>query len=288
MKSATHRIVLVLCYVVGLSAFAWFAYRGLDYYRTPLIERPRHELYWTFKPGGTLGLRFGIAGAAMMVVMLVYSLRKRWRSLRRVGRVSVWLDFHILLGIVGPLFILLHSSFKVGGLVALSFWSMVAVAASGVAGRFLYAQIPRSRSGDELDLAQVLQLDRQLTQRLTNDFGLPQTEVANLNSIAEQGLAGRRSLFLLLLRVPIDSGLLRWRLLRFRRRCRGLDRSLLGQFTVTLRRKALLRRRIRLWEAFRRLFHQWHVVHKPFAILMYLFMVVHIMVAWVTGYAWQG
>ncbi len=288
MKSATHRIVLVLCYVVALSAFAWFAYRGLGYYRTPLIERPRHELYWTFKPGGTLGLRFGIVGATMMVVMLGYSLRKRLRSMRRMGRVSVWLDFHIFLGIAGPLFILLHSSFKVGGLVALSFWSMVAVALSGVAGRFLYSQIPRNRSGDELDLAQVLQLDRQLTEQLTDEFGLPQEEVATLNAIAEQGLDGRHGLFLLLLRVPFEGGLLRWRLHRFRRRFRGLDRSLVGQFAKTLRRKALLRRRIRLWEAIRRLFHHWHVIHKPFAVLMYLFMVVHIVVAWMTGYAWHG
>jgi hypothetical protein len=34
------------------------------------------------------------------------------------------------------------------------------------------------------------------------------------------------------------------------------------------------------------LFHYWHVLHKPFALVMYLFMAVHVAVAVMTGYAW--
>ena len=182
-----HRLVLATLYAAGLGAVAWFASEGFDFYRTPLIERPRHELYWTFKPGGTLGLKFGIAGAGMMTLMLAYSLRKRWHRLRRLGPARMWLDYHIFLGVCGPLFILLHSSFKVGGLVGLSFWSMVGVALSGVFGRYLYRKLSRGLAGDELARVE-------------------------------------------------------------------------------------------------RLFHYWHVFHKPFAFLMYLFMTVHIGVAWWTGY----
>ena len=87
----------------------------------------------------------------MMTVMHLYSVRKRLRPLRRLGRAaragststSCW-------GSSGPLFVVLHSSFKVGGLVAISFWSMVAVALSGVFGRYLYLKIPRTRAGEEL------------------------------------------------------------------------------------------------------------------------------------------
>jgi hypothetical protein len=287
MKISVRRITLLVCYLVALCAIAWFTYSGWDYYRSPLIERPRHPLYWSLKPGGTLGLRFGIAGAGMMTLMLVYSLRKRVRLFRRIGKVRGWLDFHILLGIIGPLFIVLHSSFKVGGLVALAFWSMVAVAVSGVAGRFLYAQIPRSRAGDELSLAQVHKLDAELTRELVEDFGLPASEATLLEGLAEQDLERQRSVWTLLLRLPIDAWLLRRRLRRFRRRFPALDRSLLRRLGQTVRRKALLRRRIRLWDSLHRVFHYWHVAHKPFAIVMYLFMFVHIAVAWWTGYAWQ-
>ena len=40
------------------------------------------------------------------------------------------------------------------------------------------------------------------------------------------------------------------------------------------------------WSQLQGLFHYWHVIHKPFAIVMYLFMIVHIVVASVTGYGW--
>ena len=40
-----------------------------------------------------------------------------------------------------------------------------------------------------------------------------------------------------------------------------------------------MHRRILLWDRLHELFHYWHVIHKPFAVVMYLFMVVHIAVA---------
>ena len=116
---SVHRVVLALGYVVGLGSVAYFAVGGLSYYLTPLIERPRHSLYWVLKPGGELGHTFGLIGSAMMVVMLAYSLRKRLRIFRRLGPLRIWLDYHILLGVCGPLFVILHSSFKVGGLVSI-------------------------------------------------------------------------------------------------------------------------------------------------------------------------
>jgi hypothetical protein len=53
-----------------------------------------------------------------------------------------------------------------------------------------------------------------------------------------------------------------------------------------VQQKALVRRRILLWDRAHELFHYWHVMHKPFALVMYLFMVVHVAVAVMTGYAW--
>ena len=112
MKLSLQKWLLVGIYTLLLGSLAWLAYRGLPYYLTPLAERPRHPLFWQLKPGGSWGLAYGIVGAVMMVVMLLYSVRKRFVALRRLGPVSDWLDFHILFGICGPLFILLHSSFS--------------------------------------------------------------------------------------------------------------------------------------------------------------------------------
>ena len=69
-----------------------------------------------------------------------------------------------------------------------------------------------------------------------------------------------------------------------RRRFSNLEPGLRRRFERTVARKARLRRRLLLWPRLRQIFHYWHVLHKPFAIIMYLFMIVHIGVAWMTGY----
>ncbi len=77
-------------------------------------------------------------------VLFLYPIRKHWPWLGRMGKTKNWLDFHVLWGITAPIVITLHSSFKLSGLAGLAYWIMMAVALSGFAGRYLYAQIPRT------------------------------------------------------------------------------------------------------------------------------------------------
>ena len=53
----------------------------------------------------------------------------------KINRSKHWLEFHIFLCTVGPLLVLYHTAFKFGGIVSVSFWSMVLVVLSGVAGK---------------------------------------------------------------------------------------------------------------------------------------------------------
>ncbi len=248
------------------------------------MERPRHDLYCAYKPGGSLGLRFGIIGSTMMTLMLSYSLRKRWHPLRHWGPMRAWLDYHIFFGICGPLFIVLHSSLKVRGLVSLSFWSMVAVALSGVLGRYLYQQIPRSRAGVELSLSEVEAQEREISRELRDTFGMPSRVIDELEETLQTGPSSDRSLFRLLLTGRIDGFKLRRRVRRFSARHSFDEPHLRRRFETAVARKALLRRRLVMWSRLRRIFHHWHVLHKPFAVILYLFMIVHISVAWMTGY----
>lgn len=273
MKLPVRKLVLTTAYAVALAVIALLAWEGSSYYGTPLIERPRHEDYWTLKPGGSRGHMLGIAGSSLMVAMLVYSVRKRVKVLRGAGKLRDWLDFHIFCGVIGPLLVVLHSSFKVHGLVALSFWSMVVVALSGVLGRYLYLQIPRTRAGDQLSLKEVEELNAELSLRLKEELG--EEPLKELEALAAD-------LSPSLFRMPLDGLRLRWRLRSFRKRHRGST-----ELTRTIRQKALLQRRLVLWSRLQELFHHWHVFHKPFAVVMYVFMIVHIAVAVLTGYAWQ-
>ena len=235
-----------------------------------------------------MGHLLGIVGSTMMVVMLAYSLRKRLRWMRGWGSLRQWLNVHMFLGVFGPLLVVLHSTFRVHGLVALSFWSMVLVALSGILGRYLYLQIPRTRRGVARSRDELVRELHALEQKilLERDVELPRLE-AILHALA---------------RVPdpdqpawkVFLGLL-WNDLRrpwWEPRALG---NLLAEVPVErqtevaemLRQAATLERRIALFERMQELFHYWHVFHKPFAAVMYLFMVVHVLVALWTGYGWR-
>ena len=282
-----HQVVFGLVFAVALGGIAWLAWRGGSYYSTPLIERPRHADYWLLKPGGSWGRLYGMVGASLLVLMLVYSVRKRLRILRNAGSLRVWLAFHIFCGVVGSLLILLHTSFKFGGIVSISFWSMVVVALSGVLGRYLYRQIPRARTGDELSLRQAEEEEEGLGRWL-RDLGVSDAELERLDEIANQGASDdstrNSGLVALLFRLPLDDLRLRWRLRSFRRGLHGIPPGLRRRAARVAGRKARLARRIALWTRLQKLFYYWHVLHKPFAFLMYLFLIVHVAVVTMAGY----
>ena len=273
------------CYFFAFAAAGWLLFQGSSYYLTPLAERAHHPGYWDWKPGGQVGHALGVAGSALMILMLGYSLRKRVGAFRRLGPMSHWLDVHMLFGLAGPLFVVLHSSFKVQGLVALSFWSMIVVAASGVFGRYLYLQIPRTRAGEEMNLAALERVDAALNERLRHEFRLGDSVLARLEELAT-GPPVKGGLTRTLVRIVSDDVTRAGKIRAFARACRGVPVSVRREFERVLREKAKARRRILLWSRLHDLFHYWHVAHKPFAIVMYLFMVVHVAVALWTGYAW--
>ena len=287
MRVSVFRAAVGLLYVVSLVGIGWLLARGSSFYLTPLGERGHHPGYWDWKSGGHVGHRLGVVGSGMMVVMLAYSLRKRVKALRKLGPLGRWLDVHIFLGVVGPLLVILHSAFKVQGLVALSFWSMIAVALSGVLGRYLYLQIPRSRAGEELTLAELQKLDRALSERLRREYHLDERLLARLEALSAPP-AAHRGLLLGLMGLLVGDLAHGRRLRAFARACRGVPRGVFRQFERVLREKAQSHRRLLLWHRVHELFHYWHVVHKPFAVVMYLFMLVHVAVAVVTGYGWLG
>ncbi|MEJ2594035.1 MAG: hypothetical protein P8100_02645 [bacterium] len=141
MSKTAHTIYIMLLGSIVLATFVLLILYGKTYYRTPLEERFYHEDHTELKPSGIIGHGLGIAGSFFMLVGVgSYMVRKRMKRFSRLGKLKHWLEFHIFLCTLGPILVLFHTSFKFGGLVAISFWSMVAVFASGVIGRFIYIQ----------------------------------------------------------------------------------------------------------------------------------------------------
>jgi len=285
MKSNAFRFFIWILYGATLVLLLYFVFKGSTYYRLPLSERPRHAQYSLWKPGGTISHGLGIAGSTMLVLLLLYSLRKRTALFGSRGRMDRWLQVHIYFGLMGPLFIILHSTFKLNGLVAVSFWSMVTVAVSGVLGRFLYQHIPRNIQGQELSLKEVEEMRRGLQDNLKKQFALQEAHLQKIERLLENN-PGRRDSFTGLL-------LVEGRLLFTGR---SIKKRLMENLPVSdkdvhrlykiARRKTILERRIRLWERIHRMFHYWHVFHKPFAIIMYIIMFIHVAISVWLGYTW--
>ena len=76
------------------------------------------------------------------------------------------MDFHVIAGVTAPIVIAFHASFKFRGIAGVAFWIMLAVALSGVIGRYLYAQIPRSLNAAELSLTELHLGEQELSEAL--------------------------------------------------------------------------------------------------------------------------
>ncbi len=279
---------LFVIYAVTLLTIGYYLISGLDYYRISYVDRPHHEDYRAYRPAGNLGIVFGYIGSAMMILMLTYSLRKRTRILGKKISLRNWLKLHIYLGVCGPLFIVLHSSFKVQGLIAVAFWSMIAVALSGYVGRYLYQLIPRNQEGDELTMAEIDKQMQLTTQVLREKYGLAPDQLAQLETLAKRMISTEGSFIKLLVGAIIADltrPLLAGRLMKeMKRSFSSVDRGLKELARLALER-ASLARHIEMLDRTREVFHYWHVIHKPFAIIMYLIMGVHIGIAVWTGFA---
>jgi len=277
--------MLVGLYLVVPGVFCFFLLTGADYYLTAFEARPRHPDYALYRPAGSYGLRFGIVGSLALVTLLLYSVRRRTGLLGRNIPLKYWLDVHIFLGVIGPLFILLHTSFKWNGIVSLSFWSMVGVAVSGVFGRYLYVQIPRNLYGAELELAGADEVEADLQRHLDGYPELTPEARTRLRAVYEGSLEATTQPLMM-----IAADLTRFlRTFKARRYLAPLGLSaerrhglLAGLHLMESRMRTLRRLRV-----VHKLLHQWHVVHRPFALIMYLIMIVHIAVALLFGFSWR-
>ncbi len=262
-----------------------FGAGGLSYYRTPIRARGALEAHRLLRPSGPIGNVLGLTGVALMVIMHLYSVRRRLPSLRWMGSLPAWLEFHIFCGVLGPLLITLHTSLKFNGLISVAYWSMVLVVASGFVGRYLYVRIPRSLRGQELTHDEVVARAAECTQRLAG-MGLPEGLLRSIGELearvvpASEADVTWRGLLLGDLAV-------RWHLARFSSRLSLPPDAHASVIEVQslIRERATLLRRIAYLKRTRRLFELWHVYHQPLAVLMGVIVIVHVATVAYFGYA---
>jgi len=285
MSETTHKIYLIILSLIVLLTLIYLSIIGYGYYASPLSERFYHSDHSNLKPSGFMGHGLGIVGSLSMIVGVAsYMGRKRFRSLQRMGRLKYWLEFHIFLCTLGPIMVLFHTSFKFGGIVAVSFWSMVAVFLSGVIGRFIYLQIPHSIEGRALTLNEIRDLKNNLSMMLREEYDLDEVSYESIIATTEKAESDNKR------NVGLISQYLR------DRKSKGKVRKILKNSNLSAKgRKSVIKivsdelalgRRIGRLQTMQNLFKYWHVAHMPFALVMLIIMVIHVVVTIMFGYRW--
>ena len=282
-----HKVFIAFLFFIGFTAVIAVGINGINYYSTPLNQRafnPEHKL---LKPSGKFGHTLGVIGASMIIIgIMMYSTRKRMRSLWNLGKLSTWLELHIFLCLLGPFLVIYHTTFKAGGIAAISLWSMLSVAASGIVGRFLYVLIPRTMAGSEMTAQQInAQFDAQEKILLETEIGRNIRQMID-RSFAKmtrpENLSQTISAFL--------------RIQKLKRQVRSMVHSRLSESHIehktaqTLVRVASMRatliQKSLLLIQIDKLFYYWHAINLPFTAIMLTTLAVHIGIAIWMGYSW--
>jgi hypothetical protein len=274
---------------------------GASYYLLPLDQRPFSDKHELLKPSGSIGIKLGVLGTVLFFLIFLYALRKVIPWLGRFGTARHWMDFHVIAGITAPIVIAFHASFKFQGIAGFAFWIMVAVAVSGFVGRYLYAQIPRSLSAAELSLNELQLNERELSDALLGQSIYSEQQlnhvlkVPSAEHIRQIGpLLAIGEMIALDLRLPFRVAGLRRVSSGFAARFRSMGGLLSSENTEVehvvrlVRQKASLSKRLVFLDQTQRVFHLWHVIHRPFSYAFAVLAIFHIVVVMGLGFMSLG
>ena len=242
-------------------------------------------------PKSGIGYAIGIVGGVMILLQLLYALRKRVHFMRFLGTVAGWFQVHMMFGIVAPVCILIHCGFSLGATNSnIALFCMLTVAGSGIFGRYFYAKIHRGLYGRKANLAELQASAGELRDRGSKLLMMPKLmELADEQERRLLAVADWNSALLGLAPFAIASrfGSGRARLRRYARAAINLtaerhkavatqrDRFERVAFDYIQRRMRATREVVE-FRIYERLFSVWHVLHVPLFLMLIAAGIVHV------------
>jgi hypothetical protein len=249
----------------------------------------RGNVYITPEEGP--GYVLGITGGSMMLLLLMYPLRKHLRWARSLGPVRHWFRTHMLMGILGPICILYHCNFQLGstnGNIAL--FSMLLVAGSGLVGRYFYTKIHYGLYGKKADLAH-LSSDAAIAKSFMDKTFEASPELhIRLQNLERRAVAPLHGFIAGITRVFAVSLKSRWYALTSGPALRQASRNSAWGVQLTAEQRRAYYRHARFYlhaylgtvrkvaglSFYERLFSLWHILHLPFFFMLLISGFVHV------------
>ncbi|MBT2971698.1 MAG: hypothetical protein B6D72_17400 [gamma proteobacterium symbiont of Ctena orbiculata] len=247
------------------------------------------EAVWTAEAGW--GYWFGIIGGSLMLLLLLYPMRKRLHFMSNWLTVKFWFRLHMVFGVMGPVLILMHSSFHIGSLNGqVALYSMLLVAISGLFGRYFYTRIHYGLYGRKATFSSLHADSKELKKKLGPLFELQPRAKEMLKQYEKQVMetptgpiaSARHWLSMRLMSARIYPKVMRdlnKKLLAAGHR-KGWDRAKVRRKQLRIRRmllahRGVLRQVLEL-HFYERLFAIWHLLHMPLFIMMVITGFVHV------------
>ncbi|MGE5181055.1 MAG: 4Fe-4S dicluster domain-containing protein, partial [Acidobacteriota bacterium] len=246
-----------------------------------IAEAQLLDLAKGYAPGKGLSVYCGLIGTILMVIAAVYPIFRRIKLFRWMASNTMWFDFHLMAGIVGPMFIVLHAWFKLDNWVAAAFWSMTIVVVSGFLGRYLYTLVPGLASGVELEELDHERAFQAFRPRLPVPMAEIDRELAEQRAKAQK-VAMSRSVLRALWFLLFQDLFRMFRTLARRGRLKqlGVDKPTRAMLARRASRMIVIARRQVVAPKAQLLLNSWKKVHVPFTIILTGFAAFHIWEAW--------
>jgi hypothetical protein len=247
--------------------------------------------YRLYKPGSDIGYYLGLVGASMMLLLLLYPVRKRFRFMRSWLPIRHWFRAHMLLGVTGPVLVLFHSNFHFSSITGgVALFCMLAVFGSGLVGRVIYTRIHKGLYGSRLAFEDTKSQLGFSGEELHSKFHFAPLIEKRLKGFEARVLAddaGRAGhLFLLPLLNIWQFWVYRQATQDLRRLLKTVGREKQWSGSKIRRRTAYGKRIIHQYldsvrsvatfHAYERLFSLWHVLHVPLLFLLVIAAVIHV------------
>ena len=244
------------------------------------------------EPNDGLGYWLGIVGGSLMLFLLLYPAGKKSTILRRLGVLKHWFRIHMIFGLVGPLLILYHCNFSVNAINStVALYSMVAVAVSGIIGRYFYTRIHRGLYGKRANIEELREEIIDATENCRGLAAILPKFISELHTVSAK-LTGDKYTRAISMRHSL-SWVLRYYVVRLRLyllinkelREQATSSAAMNSNAKNLRKTANayaakqvgLMRQVAQLAFYERLFSLWHVFHMPLFLLLVVSALVHVL-----------
>ncbi len=288
-KQSEHLMWMIFIGIVGVITFAgYFVVYPQTYYK------PGEELF-------DFGYNLGLIGGTMMLLLLLYPLRKRWTVLENLGFLPTWFKWHMVLGILGPLFIIFHSTYHVyipfihptGSInAAVAMYCMLLVSGSGTFGRFFYTKIHHGLYGRQATVNE-LHAEMEQTGDIKSMFGFAphiEQQLQAFHDMAEKYGKETGYGFISFAKMGIRSAILSRRLpaeLHQVMRVQGAEKhfsadqnkgmeKMFDEYKDKITAYLHAVRDAAQFHTYERLFSWWHIFHIPLVFMMVFSAIYHV------------